>query len=114
VLQNLVANSLKFRSAEPPRVTIAAERADGFWLLEVADNGVGIPPELAEDVFAMFKRGHGDEREGCGIGLAVCRKIVEAHGGAIAAEPGPDGGTTVRFSLPAIVPARAGVTVPPR
>jgi light-regulated signal transduction histidine kinase (bacteriophytochrome) len=85
VFQNLVANSLKFSSAEPRRVSIAAERADGFWVFTVADN------------------------EGCGIGLAVCRKIVEAHGGAISAAPAPGGGTCIRFSLPAAdAPAPSG------
>jgi signal transduction histidine kinase len=103
VLQNLLANSLKFRSTEPPRVMVAAEHADGFWLFTVEDNGQGIPPELGDDAFAMFKRAHGDDSEGCGIGLAVCRKIVEAHGGAIIAAPAPGGGTTIRFSLPAVV-----------
>jgi signal transduction histidine kinase len=111
VLQNLIANSLKFRSDESPRVTIAAEQGDGFWLFDVADNGIGIPPELGDDAFAMFKRAHGDDYEGCGIGLAVCRKIVEAHGGAIAAAPAPGGGTTVRFSLPSVV-ARVADSVP--
>jgi signal transduction histidine kinase len=103
VVQNLVANSLKFRADEPPRVTIGAEHASGFWLFNVDDNGVGIPPELGDEAFAMFKRAHGDEYEGCGIGLAVCRKIIEAHGGAIAAAPAPGGGTSVRFSLPSDV-----------
>ena len=103
VLQNLLANSLKFRSDEPPRVTIGAEQGDGVWLFSVDDNGIGIPPELGDDAFAMFKRAHGDDYEGCGIGLAVCRKIVEAHGGAIAAAPAPGGGTSVRFSLPSVV-----------
>ena len=103
VVQNLIANSLKFRSDEPPRVTIAADRADGFWLFSVIDNGVGIPAELGDDIFVMFKRAHGDDYDGCGIGLAVCRKIVEAHGGAIVASAAPDGGTAVRFSLPALV-----------
>jgi signal transduction histidine kinase len=111
VVQNLIANSLKYRSDEPPRVRIAAEEAPGFWLFSVEDNGVGIPSELGDDAFAMFKRAHGDEREGCGIGLAVCRKIVEAHGGAIAASPVPEGGTTVRFSLPSAV-AEAPQPVP--
>jgi signal transduction histidine kinase len=103
VLQNLIANSLKFRSDARPRVTIGASQGDGFWLFDVADNGIGIPPELGDDAFAMFKRAHGDDYEGCGIGLAVCRKIIEAHGGAIAAAPRPGGGTTVRFSLPSVV-----------
>ena len=101
VLQNLLANSLKFRSHEPPDVVISAEPADGFWVFGVRDNGVGIPEQLGDEVFAMFKRAHGEEVEGSGIGLAVCRKIVEAHGGAIAAHPAEGGGTVMRFSLPA-------------
>jgi signal transduction histidine kinase len=80
---------------------IAAERRDGGWLFCVDDNGVGIPPELGDEVFAMFKRAHGDDHDGCGIGLAVCRKIIEAHGGAIVAVPRYGGGTSMRFSLPA-------------
>jgi signal transduction histidine kinase len=107
VVQNLVANSLKFRAAAPPQIRIAAERADGFWLFSVTDNGVGIPPELGDEAFAMFKRAHGEETEGSGIGLAVCRKVVEAHGGAITAAPGTGGGTVVSFSIPAEVPAVA-------
>ena len=103
VLQNLIANSLKFRSDARPRVTIRAAQGDGVWLFNVDDNGIGIAPELGDDAFTMFKRAHGDDHEGCGIGLAVCRKIVEAHGGAIAAAPAPGGGTSVRFSLPSVV-----------
>ena len=113
VLQNLIANSLKFRSDAPPLVRIGAERVDGMWLFTVDDNGIGIPPELGDDAFAMFKRAHGDDYEGCGIGLAVCRKVIEAHGGAIVAEPAPGGGTTVRFSLPSVV-ARVPDPVPSR
>ena len=101
VFQNLVANALKFHSDEPPRVTISAEPHDGAWLFSVRDNGVGIPADLADDVFSMFKRAHGDEVEGSGIGLAVCRKIVEAHGGAIWAERAEGAGTVMRFTLPA-------------
>jgi light-regulated signal transduction histidine kinase (bacteriophytochrome) len=108
VFQNLVANGLKFHSDEPPRVVVSAERRDAAWLFSVRDNGVGVPPDLGDEIFSMFKRAHGDDYEGCGIGLAVCRKIVEAHGGAIAAAPAPGGGTSVRFSLPSVVASVAG------
>jgi signal transduction histidine kinase len=111
VLQNLIANSLKFRSDAPPRVKIGAELCAEAWLFTVDDNGIGIPPELGDEAFAMFKRAHGDDYAGCGIGLAVCRKIVEAHGGAIVAEPAPGGGTRVRFSLPSVA-ARVTAPVP--
>jgi chemotaxis family two-component system sensor kinase Cph1 len=101
VFQNLVANGLKFHSAEPPRVAVWAERREATWLFSVRDNGVGVPPELRDEIFSMFKRAHGEEVAGCGTGLAVCRKIVEAHGGAIWAEAGDGAGTVMRFTVPA-------------
>lgn len=104
VWQNLIANSLKFRSSTPPRVTITAEQADGFWRFSVRDNGIGLPAGLGDDIFTTFKRAHGEEDGGCGIGLALCRKILEAHGGDIWAEPAEDTGTVVRFTTPAIDP----------
>jgi len=100
VFQNLVANALKFHADAPPRVRVDAERRDGAWWFSVRDNGVGVPPELGDEIFSMFKRAHGDEVAGFGIGLAVCRRIVEAHGGAIWAEPAADAGTVMRFTLP--------------
>jgi signal transduction histidine kinase len=101
VFQNLVANGLKFHSDEPPRVAVSAERREASWLFSIRDNGVGVPPELGDEIFSMFKRAHGDDIAGCGIGLAVCRKIVEAHGGAIWAEPAAAAGTVMRFTVPA-------------
>jgi signal transduction histidine kinase len=101
VFQNLVANALKFHSDEAPHVSVSAERHDAMWVFNVRDNGVGIPPELGDDIFSMFKRAHGEEVEGSGIGLAVCRKIVEAHGGVIWAEPADGSGTVMRFTVPA-------------
>ena len=101
VFQNLMANALKFHSDEPPRLDVSAERRDATWLFSVRDNGIGIPPELGDDIFTMFKRAHGEDVEGTGIGLAVCRKIVEAHGGTIWAEPAGGTGTVMRFTLPA-------------
>jgi two-component system, chemotaxis family, sensor kinase Cph1 len=79
VFQNLVANGLKFHSDEPPRVAAWAERRDALWLFSVQDNGVGIPPGLGDEICSMCKRAHGEEVERSGIGLAVCRKIVEAR-----------------------------------
>ena len=96
-----MANGLKFHSDEPPHVSVSAERHDAAWLFNVRDNGVGVPPELGDEIFSMFKRAHGEEIEGCGIGLAVCRKIVEAHGGVIWAEPADASGTLMRFTVPA-------------
>jgi signal transduction histidine kinase len=100
VIQNLVANSLKYRSEEPPHVKVSAERTGGFWVFTVEDNGVGMPPALGDDAFAMFKRAGTDDDASCGIGLAVCRRIIEAHGGVIVAEPAAARGTAIRFSLP--------------
>jgi signal transduction histidine kinase len=99
VLQNLVANALKFRSEAPPRVDVSAERGSREWIVSVRDNGIGVQPEQAGRIFGLFSRGGGDV-DGLGIGLAMCRRIVEAHGGRIWVEPGEGGGSAFRFTLP--------------
>jgi signal transduction histidine kinase len=100
VFQNLVGNALKFRGDTPPRVDVVADRRGAEWVLTVRDNGVGIAREDAARIFGMFSR---LERrvEGSGIGLAVCRRVVEAHGGHIWVEPADGGGSAFRFTLPA-------------
>ncbi|WP_156756008.1 sensor histidine kinase [Actinokineospora pegani] len=106
VLQNLIGNAVKFRGEEPPRVSITARRDGDQWDLLVADNGIGVREEYAERVFAIFQRLHGKEDyPGTGIGLAMCRKIVEHHGGRIWIEPS-ERGTRVRFTLPVADPTR--------
>jgi chemotaxis family two-component system sensor kinase Cph1 len=101
VLQNLLGNALKFSDGEPPRVEIAAYDDAGDWHFTVTDNGIGIDPEYAERVFGMFQRLHGrDSYPGTGIGLAVCRRIVERHEGTIWVEPRPEGGSRFHFTLP--------------
>lgn len=104
LLANLVDNAVKFRSEAPPRVTVRAEPADpdaSFWTIVLSDNGIGIDPTLAPRMFTVFARQHpSDERPGHGVGLAVCRRIVERHGGSIHAEPAPGGGTSIVFALP--------------
>jgi len=101
LLQNLIANAVKFRSDEPPFVEVSARRVEGDRIeVSVADNGIGVPPEQAERIFEPFMRaaaGH----EGTGIGLAVCARIVATHRGQIWAEPRKEGGTVFRFTLPA-------------
>jgi signal transduction histidine kinase len=99
LLQNLVGNALKFRGADPPRVELTAQRDSEEWVVTVSDNGVGVPPNQASRIFGMFARGNAGA-EGTGIGLAVCRRVVEAHGGRIWVEPAEGGGSAFRFTLP--------------
>ncbi len=101
LLQNLLANAIKFRGQEPPRIQVSAQAQDGDWLLAVRDNGIGISKEHQERIFAIFQRLHArDEYPGTGIGLAICKKIVERHGGRIWVESAPGQGTTFYFNLP--------------
>ncbi|MBD0283215.1 MAG: hypothetical protein ICV69_13640 [Thermoleophilaceae bacterium] len=99
VLQNLVGNAVKFRGETPPRVELSALRDSREWVVTVRDNGVGVDPEQATRIFEMFARA-GKETDGAGIGLPVCRRIVEAHGGRIWVEPADGGGSAFRFTLP--------------
>ncbi|HEV8113099.1 MAG TPA: CHASE domain-containing protein [Planctomycetota bacterium] len=101
LFQNLVGNAVKFRGDEPPRVHVSAQRADGWWLFSVSDNGIGIDPEHTGGIFSLFKRLHTHDRyPGTGIGLAICRKIIDRHGGKIWVESMPGMGATFRFTLP--------------
>jgi PAS domain S-box-containing protein len=101
VLQNLVANALKFRGEEPPRIHVAAEHDAGEWHVRVEDNGIGIAPEFADRIFVLFQRLHSrGEYPGTGIGLAICKKIVDRHGGRIWVEGEPGRGSTFHFTLP--------------
>jgi signal transduction histidine kinase len=99
VLQNLVANALKFHSDEPPRVELSAERGAREWIVSVRDNGIGVDPAVAGRIFGLFSRGSANA-DGLGIGLAMCRRIVEAHGGRIWVERADGGGSVFRFTLP--------------
>ncbi|MBC3841517.1 histidine kinase [Streptacidiphilus sp. 4-A2] len=103
LFQNLVGNAVKFRAPDrPPRVHVSAERQGGQWAFAVSDNGIGISPDYAERVFVIFQRLHTrDAYPGNGIGLAMCRKIVEFHGGTIAVDPDHSPGTRISFTLPA-------------
>ena len=103
VFQNLIGNAVKFRSEAAPGVRISVERKDGDWLFTCSDNGIGIEPEYADRIFVIFQRLHAkDEYAGTGIGLSMCRKIVEYHGGRIWLDTGDGAGTTFQFTLPAL------------
>jgi signal transduction histidine kinase len=101
LFSNLVSNAIRFRSEAPPRIDVRAERHGDGWRLAVADNGIGIEPRHHERVFVIFQRLHGADRPGTGIGLAICRKIVELHGGRLWVESQLGQGATFFFTLPA-------------
>ena len=102
LFQNLIENAVKFCAEASPRVHISATREGAEWVFSIADNGIGIDPQYLEHVFVIFKRLHGrDHYPGTGIGLAICKKIVDRHGGRIWAESRPGKGTAFKFSIPA-------------
>ncbi|MDH3735370.1 MAG: ATP-binding protein, partial [Gemmatimonadota bacterium] len=101
VFQNLIGNAIKFRGERPLEIRVGAHKRGGEWQVFVRDNGIGIEPEHRGRIFDIFQRLHGrDEFEGTGIGLAICKRIVQRHGGRIWTEPGPGKGTTFMFTLP--------------
>ncbi len=107
VMQNVLGNALKYRGANPPRIHVSARAAGLEWIIAVQDNGIGLDPKYAEQIFQPFKRLHGREYEGSGIGLSTCRKIVSVYGGRIWVESEPGKGSTFFFSLPACQTTRA-------
>src|SRR5580693_7871295 len=101
VFQNLIANAIKYRGDSAAEIHVTAERLGSEWIIKVRDNGIGIAPEDHERIFRLFKRLHGPETPGAGIGLAICRKIVEAMGGAIWVESAPGSGSIFCFTIAA-------------
>jgi PAS domain S-box-containing protein len=106
VFQNLIANAIKFRCNDrPPRIHVCAEQRDNEWRITIRDNGVGIDPKNFGRLFVLFQRLHsGQQYRGTGIGLAICKKIVEHHGGRIGVESVPGQGSTFYFTLPVADP----------
>ncbi|HEX7276775.1 MAG TPA: diguanylate cyclase, partial [Acidimicrobiales bacterium] len=126
VLQNLVANGLKFVApGTVPRIRVSASRMINAWCVDVVDNGIGVDPQHRNHIFGMFQRLHRNDYEGTGIGLAICKRIVEQRGGSLWVEDNPGGGSRFRFTvpdelgspsrldIPGITPAPAGFTVEP-
>ena len=102
VLQNLLSNAITYCGDEPPRIDVGAERRGREWVISVRDEGIGIDPDHQDRVFTVFDRLHSrDEYEGTGIGLALCQRIVERHGGEIWVDSAPGEGSTFSFTLPA-------------
>ena len=118
LFQNLIGNALKFHGETPPRIQISGQRQGAEWIVQIRDNGIGIDPDKAADVFQIFRRLHSQEQyPGTGIGLAVCKRIVERHRGRIWVRPNEDGpGTSFFFALPAaavLAPDSVATTAPP-
>jgi len=100
LFQNLIGNGIKFRGKAPPEIHVSAAPDDGHWKFSIADNGIGIEPRYADRIFVIFQRLHTrDKYPGTGIGLAICKRIVERHGGKIWFQPRPEGGATFYFTI---------------
>ena len=102
IFQNLIGNAIKYRGAAPPAINVSAGMLNGEWRFEISDNGMGIAPEYHEKIFGIFKRLHGKKIPGTGVGLAICKRVVERQGGRIWVESEAGQGAKFYFTLPAI------------
>lgn len=100
VFQNLISNAIKFHGTESPRIHISARRNENEWIFSVHDNGIGIEQEYTKQLFNIFKRLHGREYPGIGLGLSICKKIINRHNGRIWLESEPGKGSTFYFTIP--------------
>lgn len=100
VFQNLVGNAIKYRRQDAPQIQIRAKEEGGYWIFSVEDNGQGFDPRYSDRIFAVFKRLHGREVPGTGIGLSICKRVIQRHGGRIWAESEPGKGSKFFFTLP--------------
>ncbi|KCZ72009.1 PAS domain S-box [Candidatus Methanoperedens nitroreducens] len=100
LFQNLISNAIKFRREELPRIHVLAKKQESEWIFSVKDNGIGISPEFMGQLFKIFQREYVAKYPGTGVGLAICRRIVERHGGRIWAESEPGKGSTFYFTIP--------------
>lgn len=102
LLENLLSNAIEYSDDEPPRVDVSVERSESNWIVSIRDEGIGIDPEDTDRIFDVFQRLHGrEEHSGTGIGLALCNRIVERHGGRLWVDSEPGEGSTFSFTLPA-------------
>jgi light-regulated signal transduction histidine kinase (bacteriophytochrome) len=100
LFRNLIGNAVKYRGQDPPQIRVSVQRQKGAWRFCVQDNGIGMESRFFDRIFQIFQRLHGRGRyNGTGIGLAVCKKIVERHGGSIEVESTPGQGSTFYFSI---------------
>ncbi|MEM6726656.1 MAG: ATP-binding protein, partial [Bacteroidota bacterium] len=101
IMQNLISNAIKFKSDSPPLVTIQGEQQADRIVIRVSDNGIGIAPKYIQEIFSLFKTGHGKNYEGHGIGLSICQEFIHSHQGKLTVASELNKGTTFTFDFPA-------------